>query len=514
MKRGRIFAYLSALTLVVVSTIVAIVAIFAASMQNVSTSNMLISFNSTDVYATITGSFTIGDTTTNLLTNPEDEHSTAMVFDYNTQSSPQDALHFYFPNDEEFEDGINLDGTNGVIYFTYAIRNDSESDAISVTNGYTETNNSNFIISYYYLTSNARNTIASQDFTNFSWLNNAEPRAIPAGGSLFIYLKFAPETPANSGTISGGFNVGLTNVDAADVYQMNFVEITDGDPITTDSTSLSDPENFSNADLFGVRYYAKDTVLTSMTAPKSSSTSSEYVWYTSESINPNNKLSETNSLTISSSTNTLYAGIKPVEVTYTGTGNNIVVEISGTGVLNSNWRTNQLVAALVFEEYNGLNLAQNISASNVSVADTDITSITISGNITAPVNSTGLFSGLSNLTTFTISGFFDTSSVTNMQSMFFGCSSLTSLDLSGFDTSAVTDMMSMFGNCSSLTTIEVSNLFVVTAVTSSDDMFVSCTNLVGGDGTTYSTSFKDKTYARVDDISNSAPGYFTLKVTE
>lgn len=48
---------------------------------------------------------------------------------------------------------------------------------------------------------------------------------------------------------------------------------------------------------------------------------------------------------------------------------------------------------------------------------------------------------------------FNTSAVTNMSNMFYGCSRLTTLDLSNFDTSAVTDMGFMFYNCNILTTI-------------------------------------------------------------
>ena len=47
---------------------------------------------------------------------------------------------------------------------------------------------------------------------------------------------------------------------------------------------------------------------------------------------------------------------------------------------------------------------------------------------------------------------FDTSAVTDMSSMFYGCN-LSTLDLSSFDTSAVTNMDRMFYDCSNLTTI-------------------------------------------------------------
>ena len=50
---------------------------------------------------------------------------------------------------------------------------------------------------------------------------------------------------------------------------------------------------------------------------------------------------------------------------------------------------------------------------------------------------------------------FDTSNVTNMQSMFEGCG-ITNIDLSNFDTSNVTNMHSMFSGCD-ITNIDLSN---------------------------------------------------------
>jgi len=63
-----------------------------------------------------------------------------------------------------------------------------------------------------------------------------------------------------------------------------------------------------------------------------------------------------------------------------------------------------------------------------------------------------MFINCSSLTSLDVSGF-DTSSVTNMSYMFYNCSSLTSLDVSGFDTSSVTAMTSMFQSCTSLTDV-------------------------------------------------------------
>ena len=104
---------------------------------------------------------------------------------------------------------------------------------------------------------------------------------------------------------------------------------------------------------------------------------------------------------------------------------------------------------------------------------------------------------------------FNTSNVTNMNHMFSG-NAATTLDLSSFDTSKVTDMSYMFFYNTNLKTIYASDIFNTNSVTSSDDMFFNTTNLVGGAGTTYNVSYKDKTYARIDG-GTSSPGYFTLK---
>lgn len=51
----------------------------------------------------------------------------------------------------------------------------------------------------------------------------------------------------------------------------------------------------------------------------------------------------------------------------------------------------------------------------------------------------------------------DTSNVTNMQDMFYGCSGVTFLDLSTFDTSNVTTMRYMFRDCKALNTLHISS---------------------------------------------------------
>ena len=82
---------------------------------------------------------------------------------------------------------------------------------------------------------------------------------------------------------------------------------------------------------------------------------------------------------------------------------------------------------------------------------------------------------------------FNTSSVTSMKSMFYNCTSLTSLDLSNFNTSSVTDMSGMFYNCTSLTSLDLSN-FNTSSVTLMSNMFYYCTSLTSLDLSNFNTS--------------------------
>ena len=139
-----------------------------------------------------------------------------------------------------------------------------------------------------------------------------------------------------------------------------------------------------------------------------------------------------------------------------------------------------------------------------------LTSIDLShfdtGNVT-DMNS--MFDYCINLTSLDLSHF-DTSKVTNMVFMFNHCSKLTTLDLASFNTANVTNMVSMFHTCSNLTTIIVGGGWSTEKVRTSNDMFIDCTNLIGGAGTAYQNENPvDKTYARIDDPDNGKPGYFT-----
>ena len=110
-----------------------------------------------------------------------------------------------------------------------------------------------------------------------------------------------------------------------------------------------------------------------------------------------------------------------------------------------------------------------------------------------PADSSWLFSGSSSLSEFSglvsIHGLdkIDTSNVTDMRHMFYGCRSLTQLDVSKFDMSNVTDTDSMFGGCGSLTSLDVSK-WDTSSVKTVYNMFYFCSSLTQLDVSKWDTS--------------------------
>jgi len=130
-------------------------------------------------------------------------------------------------------------------------------------------------------------------------------------------------------------------------------------------------------------------------------------------------------------------------------------------------------------------------------------------NTSEVTNMVFMFWGCTKLSSLDLSRF-NTSKVTDMASMLNSCTGLTSLDLSSFNTSNVNIMNCMFYGCTNLRTIYVGNGWSTAAATDSEQMFYNCSNLVGGQGTTYDANHIDKTYAHIDG-GPSNPGYFTDK---
>ncbi len=127
-----------------------------------------------------------------------------------------------------------------------------------------------------------------------------------------------------------------------------------------------------------------------------------------------------------------------------------------------------------------------------------------------------LFYDCNNLTSVDLSQI-NTSNVVNMNGLFYECSELMEIDLSSFDTSSVTTLskdptksqyFGMFEKCGKLRTVYVGENWDVSHIdsTQSQNMFLGCVLLVGGNGTRYDPNITDKTYARID--TPETPGYF------
>lgn len=107
---------------------------------------------------------------------------------------------------------------------------------------------------------------------------------------------------------------------------------------------------------------------------------------------------------------------------------------------------------------------------------------------------------------------FDTRKVTNMDGMFYWtlmAPENATLDISNFDTRSLTSALGMF-NYTKAKTIYVSDQFTVNNLAPiPHEMFMSNTNLVGGNGTQYAYPNNNSGFAHIDAPGN--PGYFTQK---
>ncbi|MBR5038885.1 MAG: BspA family leucine-rich repeat surface protein [Prevotella sp.] len=116
-----------------------------------------------------------------------------------------------------------------------------------------------------------------------------------------------------------------------------------------------------------------------------------------------------------------------------------------------------------------------------------LTNLTLSGWNTGKVTDMhNMFNGCSGLTSLTLSGW-DTGKVKNMMYMFYGCSGLTSLNVSGWNTGEVTDMSNMFMGCEKLTSLDVSG-WNTSNVTSMFGLFRNCSSLPILDVSRWNTS--------------------------
>ena len=118
-----------------------------------------------------------------------------------------------------------------------------------------------------------------------------------------------------------------------------------------------------------------------------------------------------------------------------------------------------------------------------------------------------LFYSCSNLAS--VSGLGNLPGVRSMRYTFAGCSSLVSIDFSGFDPSTLTDLFYCFSTCSALTTILADSTWALpSSGISGSNCFYNCSaSLVGGNGTVWSSSNTGYQYMVID--TAGTPGYLT-----
>ena len=153
----------------------------------------------------------------------------------------------------------------------------------------------------------------------------------------------------------------------------------------------------------------------------------------------------------------------------------------------------------------------------LSIIPTSTVEASFKGSNTSNVTSMySMFNGCTSLSSLDLSGW-DTSNVTSMTNMFISCNSLKSLDLSGWNTSKVTDMSSMFSYCSNLTSLDVSN-FNTSNVTNMGQMFRECSRLTSLDLSNFDTSKVISMMLMFNDCSNltslNLSGWNTSNVTD
>lgn len=96
----------------------------------------------------------------------------------------------------------------------------------------------------------------------------------------------------------------------------------------------------------------------------------------------------------------------------------------------------------------------------------------------------------------------------NAEALFLGCEALEKVSLPCIGTATkLSNMNSMFMNCDALTTINC-DANLSTLLATSNNMFEQCRQLIGNNGTKYTSAFVDKAYARPD-RGAAQPGYFT-----
>ena len=116
-----------------------------------------------------------------------------------------------------------------------------------------------------------------------------------------------------------------------------------------------------------------------------------------------------------------------------------------------------------------------------------LTSLDVSNFNTSSATDMGaMFASCEKITTFNLTNF-DTSDVTNMHSMFYLCYGVTTINLSSFNTGEVTDSEYMFTSCTKLTTLTFGSGCTFAKVTNMHSMFYNLSSMTSLNLTYFNT---------------------------
>ena len=300
----------------------------------------------------------------------------------------------------------------------------------------------------------------------------------------------------NKPITSMSYMFGYSQATIIDVNNLNTSNITNMETIFFDTKATTlDVSNFDTSNVKNMRYMFAGSKATTLDVSNfdTSKVTSMYGMFTSAKV----ETLDLSSFNTSNVTNMGYM-LSDIQTTTLDISNFDTSKVTNMSGMFSSIK----VATLDLSNFD----TSNVTNMNCMFTGAKATTLDLSSFDTSNVTDMSrMFEG-TKATTLNLSNF-NTSNVTNMYSMF-GAIQATTLDLSNFNTSNVTSMSSMFDSATNLKTIYASDKFNTNNVTDSTHMFYYCHNLVGGSGTTYTGSFIDKTYARIDG-GTSNPGYFT-----
>ena len=161
------------------------------------------------------------------------------------------------------------------------------------------------------------------------------------------------------------------------------------------------------------------------------------------------------------------------------------------------------------------NTASVIDMKNMFFNCTNLSTIDFGNNFTTEKvkNMSGMFLSCSNLTELDLSSINNTKDVTDMSYMFRGCSRIKTLDLRQFSTDKVTNINGIFFGCDSLTTILVAEEgWNFQSLENPDylNMYNGSVNLIGGAGSRNKYEDLARNYLKIDGGPDD-PGFFTTK---